>query len=231
MKKKHLQHVLLIEDDLKLAELICQGLRRGGYAVDHAADGETGLAKISAHDYELLITDLMMPGLDGLTLIATLRQMGNQLPLLILSAKSSVNERIEGLQAGADDYLVKPFSFDELLARVEALLRRTRPEAASTELQVENLRVDLLCGKVFREDVEIELQPQEYMLLVYLMRNKGRSVTRSMIIKQVWQYNMDPLTNVVESRICHLRNKIDRGFSPKLIQTIRGYGYALRTMA
>jgi len=230
MEKESSNRVLVAEDDLKLAELICQGLRRDGYVVDHAADGKTGLAMASACKYEMLITDLMMPGLNGLTLIATLRRLGNSLPVLILSAKSNVNERIEGLQAGADDYLVKPFSFDELLARVDALLRRTRPEAVSTELQVENLRIDLLRGKVFRNDFEIELQPQEYMLLVYLMRNKGRTVTRSMIIRQVWQYNIDPLTNVVESRICHLRNKIDHGFSPKLIQTIRGRGYALRPL-
>jgi two-component system OmpR family response regulator len=182
------------------------------------------------NNYALLVSDLMLPEMDGLELIEKLRRNGGLLPVLILSAKSSVDERVEGLHAGADDYLVKPFAFDELLARVEALLRRTRPEPASTELQVENLRVDLLRVKVFRDETEIEIQPQEYSLLVYLMRNQGRIVTRSMIIKEVWEYNVDPLTNVVESRICRLRGKIDRGFFPKLIQTIRGYGYALRAM-
>ncbi len=187
-----------------------------------------GLALALKHKYALLITDIMMPRVDGLTLIAVLRRHSDQIPVLILSAKSSVDERVKGLHAGADDCLVKPFAFNELLARVEALLRRIRTEPAPTELQIENLRIDLLRGQVFRDKTKIVLQPQEYALLVYLMRNKGRVVTRSMIIEQVWQYNMDPLTNVVESRICHLRNKIDRDFSPKLIQTKRGRGYVLR---
>lgn len=223
--------ILLVEDDLKLADLVCRGLGREGYEVDHATEGEMGLSMALKQKYALLITDVMMPRMDGLALIVALRQHIDQIPVLILSAKSSVDERVEGLHAGADDYLIKPFAFDELLARVEALLRRTRQEPAPTELQIESLRIDLLRGKVFRDKTEIVLQPQEYTLLVYLMRNKGRVVTRSMIIEQVWGYNVDPLTNVVESRICHLRNKIDRDFSPKLIQTIRGYGYALRPLA
>jgi two-component system OmpR family response regulator len=151
--------------------------------------------------------------------------------VLILSAKGSVNERIEGLQAGADDYLPKPFSFDELAARIDALLRRSRMDAAPTVLEMEDLRIDLLEGKVFRGDTEIMLQPQEYALLVYLMRNRGRIVTRSMVLHDVWHYNADPLTNVVESRICKLRRKIDSGFSPKLIRTVRGSGYEIRPMA
>ena len=229
-KKEPFVRILLVEDDRELADLICRGLRRKGYGVDHATDGKSGLEMVLSKNHGLLISDLMLPEMDSLNLIKELRKNNGQLPVLILSAKSSVDERVEGLHAGADDYLVKPFAFDELLARVEALLRRIRQEPAATELQVENLRVDLLRGKVFRNETEIEIQPQEYALLVYLMRNKGRIVTRSMIIKEVWEYNVDPLTNVVESRICHLRGKIDRGFSPKLIQTIRGYGYALRSV-
>ncbi|WP_372794285.1 response regulator transcription factor [Pontiella sp.] len=222
--------ILLVEDDRELADLIGRGLRREGYAVDHAADGERGLSRAEADPYALLICDLMLPKLDGLSLIETLRRRGSRLPVLVLSAKTLVEERVEGLHAGADDYLTKPFAFDELNARVEALLRRSRVEPPAPEIRVENLRVDLLQGKVFRDESEIELQPQEFALLVFLMRNHGRVVTRSMIIEQVWHYNVDPLTNVVESRICRLRNKVDRSFSPKLIQTVRGYGYALRTM-
>lgn len=222
--------ILLVEDDRELAALIRRGLKREGYAVDHAADGESGLARAGAEPYALLICDLMLPKMDGLSLIESLRRRGNRMPVLILSAKTLVEERVEGLHAGADDYLTKPFAFDELSARVEALLRRSRVEPPAAEIRVENLRVDLLQGKVFRDETEIQLQPQEFALLVFLMRNKGRVVTRSMIIEQVWHYNIDPLTNVVESRICRLRNKIDRSFSPKLIQTVRGYGYALRTM-
>ncbi len=222
--------ILLVEDDRELAALIRRGLKREGYAVDHAADGESGLARAGTEPYALLICDLMLPNMDGLSLIESLRRRGNRMPVLILSAKTLVEERVEGLHAGADDYLTKPFAFDELSARVEALLRRSRVEPPAAEIRVENLRVDLLQGKVFRDETEIQLQPQEFALLVFLMRNKGRVVTRSMIIEQVWHYNIDPLTNVVESRICRLRNKIDRSFSPKLIQTVRGYGYALRTM-
>ena len=220
--------ILLIEDDCTLAEFICRGLHRAGFTVTHAEDGKSGLEQASSHEFDLLVTDLMLPRMDGLSVISALRQRGDSTPVLILSAKSKVDERVEGLHAGADDYLVKPFSFDELVARIEALLRRSRSEAMPTQLCLENLRVDLLSGKVFRDETEIELQPQEYALLVFLMRNKGRVVTRQMIIEQVWRYNIDPLTNVVESRICRLRNKIDRGFEPKLIQTQRGIGYVLR---
>ncbi len=228
MEKGNPTRIMLVEDDRELADLVCRGLSRAGYRVEHAENGRRGLEMLNAGRFDLLVTDLMLPGMDGLELIAYLRRQGNRLPTLILSAKSSVEERVEGLHTGADDYLVKPFAFDELLARVEALLRRTRPEPASTELRVANLRVDLLRNRVFRGDAEIEMQPQEYALLLYLMRNKGRIVTRSMLIKEVWQFDIDPMTNIVESRICRLRGKVDRGFSPKLIQTVRGYGYALR---
>lgn len=231
MEKNPPVRILFIEDDPRLAVLVCRGLRRDGYAVDHTDDGDAGLALAREGNYDLLVTDLMLPGLDGLSLVAQLRKKNLRIPVLVLSAKGSVSERVEGLQAGADDYLPKPFAFDELLARIDALLRRTRMDAKPTVLEVEDLRVDLLLGKVFRGEAEIELQPQEYALLVYLMRNRGRVVTRTMILEEVWQYNIDPLTNVVESRICKLRKKIDGCFSPKLIQTIRGSGYAIRPMA
>jgi two-component system OmpR family response regulator len=231
METKPPVRLLFVEDDPKLADLVCRGLRREGYEVDHAADGETGLVLAERRAYSLLITDLMLPGRDGLSLVTALRQNNARIPVLVLSAKSSVNERIEGLRAGADDYLVKPFSFGELLARMDALLRRARMEPVPTVLEVEDLRVDLLSGKVFRAETEIELQPQEYALLVYLMRNRGRIISRTAILAEVWQYNIDPLTNVVESRICKLRKKVDGDFGPRLIQTIRGQGYALRPVA
>jgi len=231
MVTKHPSRLLLVEDDPKLAELICRGLRREGYAVDHVADGVTGLARAAAGKYGLLITDRMLPGIDGLALVAALRRDHAAIPVLVLSAKGRVDERVEGLQAGADDYLIKPFAFDELLARIEALMRRARLDALPTVLEVEDLRVDLLQGKVMRSGHEIALQPQEYALLVYLMRHRGRVVSKMTILEEVWQYNMDPLTNVVESRICKLRKKIDSGFTPRLIQTIRGSGYAIRPEA
>ncbi|MBN2163857.1 MAG: response regulator transcription factor [Pontiellaceae bacterium] len=228
MENKQSQPILFVEDDEKLSELVCRSLRRSGYSVDHAPDAETASGMAAAKTYSLLVTDLMLPGQDGLSLLVSLRSVNPKLPVLILSAKGSVNERIEGLQAGADDYLPKPFAFDELAARIDALLRRSRIETAPEVLEEADLRVDLLAGKVFRGDVEIELQPQEYALLVYLMRNRGRIVTRSMVLHDVWHYNADSLTNVVESRICKLRRKIDTEFRPKLIHTVRGSGYEIR---
>ncbi len=197
METKHSQPILFVEDDRKLADLVCRSLRRGGYDIDYAPDGESALEMAEAKAYGLLITDLMLPGVDGLALLTALRQRHRKLPVMILSAKGSVNERVEGLQAGADDYLPKPFSFDELAARIDALLRRSRPDPGPAVLEVEDLRVDLLAGKVFRSGEEIKLQPQEYALLVYLMNNRGRIVTRSMVLHDVWNYNVDPLTNVV----------------------------------
>ena len=220
--------ILFVEDDEKLANLVRRSLRRNGYEVDHAATAEAALELAAAKTYSLLVTDLMLPGVDGFSLLARLREKNPKLPVLILSAKGSVNERIEGLRAGADDYLPKPFSFDELAARIEALFRRHQLESEPEVLEEVDLRVNLLLRKVFRGDAEIELQPQEYALLVYLMRNRGRIVTRSMVLHDVWHYNADPMTNVVESRICKLRKKIDSGHTTKLIQTVRGSGYEIR---
>lgn len=228
MEEKSSQPILFVEDDEKLSDLVCRSLRRSGFMVDHAPDAESAVEMAASVTYSLLATDLMLPGEDGLALLATLRRSNPKLPVLILSAKGSVDERIEGLQAGADDYLPKPFSFGELAARIDALLRRSRIEAEPEILTEADLNVDLLAGKVYRGNVEIDLQPQEYALLLYLMRNRGRIVTRAMVLHDVWHYNADPLTNVVESRICKLRKKVDTGFSPKLIQTIRGRGYEIR---
>jgi len=230
MENKSAQPILFVEDDEKLSDLVVRSLRRSGYLVDHAADAESALERAAVKTYTLLVTDLMLPGADGFSLLAALREKNPRLLALILSAKGSVNERIEGLQAGADDYLPKPFSFDELAARIDALFRRNHMDTGPDVLEVKDLSVDLISGQVVRGEMEIELQPQEYTLLVYLLRNRGRIVTRSMVLHDVWHYNTDPLTNVVESRICRLRKKIDFGFDTKLIHTVRGVGYEIRPM-
>ncbi|MDF7808657.1 response regulator [Pontiellaceae bacterium B12219] len=218
--------ILLIEDDQKIALFVLKGLRQSGYTVEHAQRGDDGLRTALAGNHSLLIVDLMLPGLDGLQIIQQFRDARRNTPILILSAKSDIEDRVLGLRAGADDYLVKPFSFAELLARVEARLRRY-DQHPPAELCVANLRVDILRNKVFRDDDEIFLQPLEYMLLVYLMRQVDRVVSKDTILQQVWQYNAGSQTNVVEARICQLREKIDRSYEPKLIHTIRGAGYAL----
>lgn len=219
--------ILLVEDDQKTAAFIIKGLKEAGFVVAHAADGEDGLFLAVSESFDAAIIDIMLPKIDGLTLIEGMRSQNVLTPVIVLSAKSSVDDRIKGLQAGGDDYLVKPFAFAELLARVQALIRRSHRIPEPTTVTVENLRIDLLRHKVFRDDEEIELQPKEYALLEYLMRNAGRVVSKTMIMEHVWDYNFDPGTNVVEARICRLRDKIDKGYYPKLIHTIRGIGYVL----
>lgn len=219
--------ILLIEDDLKIAQSVCKGLRGQDFVVDHATDGETGLSMAQTNGYALLVVDLMLPKLDGLSVIRRFRAEHCNTPILILSAKGTVDERVEGLNAGADDYLVKPFSFIELLARIQAKVRQIRTSPETTRLQIADLEIDLLRHKVFRSGMEIELQQMEYMLLVYLIRHQGHPVSKNMIMEQVWEYRAFPQTSVVETRICRLREKIDRGFSSKLIHTIRGIGYVL----
>lgn len=219
--------ILLIEDDATIARSVTKGLADHGYAVDHASDGETGLSMAQTNGHALLVVDLMLPRLDGLSVIRQLRKQGHGAPILVLSAKGSVDERVEGLNAGADDYLAKPFSFIELLARIQAQLRRAQSTPETARLRIADLEVDLLQRKVFRNAVEIELQQMEYLLLVYLIRHHGQPVSKNMIMEQVWEYRAFPQTNVVETRICRLRDKVDRGFSPKLIHTIRGVGYVL----
>ncbi len=219
--------LLLVEDDAKIASFVIKGFKAEGFAVDHATDGLSGLEMALSETYDVMIVDLMLPVMDGLELIRRIRREGLRTPVIILSAKDRVEDRVKGLQSGSDDYLVKPFAFSELLARVQALIRRATGVAESQRLQVADLVLDLATHKVTRNGVRIELQPLEFSLLEYLMRNAGRVVSRSMIMEHVWNYNFDPQTNVVEARICRLRDKIDRGFDKKLIHTVRAVGYRL----
>ncbi len=220
--------LLLIEDDLKIAAFVSKGFKEAGFVVEHASDGKAGLQMALTSSYDVAVVDIMLPGLDGLSIIDELRQRRFKLPVIILSAKRSIDERVEGLQAGGDDYLTKPFAFSELLARVQALIRRASDTPEPTGITVGDLSIDLLRHTVTRADRKIELQPREFVLLEYLARNAGRVVSKTMIMEHVWDYNFDPKTNVVESRICRLRDKIDKGFDTPLIHTVRGAGYVLR---
>jgi two-component system OmpR family response regulator len=220
--------VLVVEDDVKVASFIVKGLNAAGYAVDHALDGENGLHMALTEPYDTAIIDIMLPKLDGLSLIERMRKEKISTPVIILSAKASIDDRVKGLQRGGDDYLTKPFAFSELLARVQALIRRASGLSEPTRLTVGNLSMNLLTREVKRGDRKIELQPIEFSLLEYLMRSAGRIVSRTMIMEHVWNYNFDPQTNVVEARICRLRDKIDRDFDKKLIHTVRGVGYVLK---
>jgi two-component system, OmpR family, response regulator len=220
--------LLLIEDDRKIAHFVKNGLREAGFVIDHAVNGEDGLHYLLTETYDAAIIDLMLPRLDGLSIIREIRSQGVTTPILILSAKRSVVERVEGLISGGDDYLTKPFAFTELIARVHALMRRSSMAEARPELTVADLRLNMHTREVFRGDVAIQLQPLEFSLLAYLMRNVGRIVSKTMIMENVWDYNFNPGTNVVESKICYLRDKIDRQAAMKLIHTIRGVGYVLK---
>ena len=219
--------VLLVEDDVGIASFIVKGLGQAGFVAEHATDGRSGLHWLSTQPFDAAVVDIMLPEIDGLTLVQTARRENVTTPVLILSAKSSVDDRVKGLQSGGDDYLVKPFAFAELLARLQALIRRAGRVSEPTSLTVGSLRMDLLGRKVERDGRAIELQPREFALLEYLMRSAGRVVSKTMIMEHVWDYNFDPETNVVEARICRLRDKLDRGSSAKLIHTIRGAGYVL----
>jgi two-component system OmpR family response regulator len=220
--------ILVVEDDIKIASFIIQGLKAAGYAVDHALDGETGLDMALTEPYDTIILDIMLPKRDGLSLVETMRKEKIRTPVIILSAKGSIDDRIKGLQTGSDDYMTKPFAFSELLARVQALIRRASGLSEPTSLTVGDLSVNLLTREVTRGKKKIDLQPIEFSLLEYLMRHTGRVVSKTMIMEHVWNYNFDPQTNVVEARICRLRDKIDRDFSRKLIHTLRGVGYVLK---
>lgn len=220
--------VLVAEDDTKIAHFIVKGLKQAGFAVDHAADGEAGLYLASDVPYDLLIIDIMLPKLDGLSLIEQLRRRKVDAPVIILSAKRSVEDRVKGLQTGSDDYLTKPFAFAELLARVQALIRRATKTSEPTRLTAGDLSLDLLTREVMRCDRRIELQPREFALLEYLMRHTGRVLSKSMIMDHVWGYDFDPQTNVVDVLVCRLRNKVDQDFDTKLIHTQRGVGYVLK---
>ena len=220
--------VLLVEDDVKIASFILKGLRSAGYAVDHAADGEEGLHLALTEPYDAAVIDLMLPRRNGLALIREMRVEKVNTPVLILSAKGSVDDRVKGLETGGDDYLTKPFAFSELLARVQALIRRASGAAEPTRLSVGDLSVNLLNREVLRGGKRIDLQPREFSLLEYLMRNAGRIVSKTMILEHVWDYHFDPQTNVVEARISRLRDKIDRIAGRKMIHTVRGAGYVVR---
>ena len=220
--------ILLVEDDLKIAGFVVKGLKESGFVVDHAVDGDEGLHMALRSHYDTAIIDIMLAKMDGLSLIEEIRSNKIKMPLLILSAKRSVDDRVMGLQRGGDDYLTKPFAFAELLARVQALIRRTSQIAEPMHLEVNDLYLNLLTREVMRDKRRIELQPKEFSLLEYLMRNKGRVVSKTMIVEHVWGYNFDPQTNVVEARMSKLRDKIDKDARVKLIHTIRGVGYVLR---
>jgi heavy metal response regulator len=218
---------LIIEDDATIAEFVSRGLREAGFAVDRASDGDEGLAMALKADYDVAIVDIMLPKKEGLAVIDELRRRGRSTPVLILSARRSVDDRVRGLQAGGDDYLTKPFAFAELLARVQALVRRATRAPEPTTLTVGDLSLDLLSRKVTRGGVVVELRPREFALLEYLMRNAGKVVSKTMILSHVWEYNFDPQTNIVDVLVSRLRDKIDRPFEVKHLKTVRGVGYVL----
>ncbi|MCP4115867.1 MAG: response regulator transcription factor [Desulfobacteraceae bacterium] len=223
--------LLIIEDDREIAGFIKKGFTQEGFVVDHAADGEEGLALALVESYDAAVIDLMLPKLSGLSVIETLRKRRINLPVLILSARRSVDDRVRGIQRGGDDYLVKPFAFSELLVRVQALIRRSSGTTEPSGLSVADLSLDLLTREVVRNGVSIDLQPREFALLEYMMRNVDRPVSKTMILEKIWDFHFDPQTNVVDVLVCRLRNKVDKGFPEKLIHTIRGLGYVLKTGA
>ena len=219
--------VLLVEDDRQVVSFLLKALREVGAVVDHAADGREGLFLAAGEKYDVLIIDRMLPKLDGLAIVRTLRASGNSTPVLILSALGEVDDRVEGLRAGGDDYLVKPFAFSELHARLEALVRRGVGESLAATLRVADLEMELLPRQVTRAGQSIQLQPREFRLLEYLMRHAGQVVTRTMLLESVWDYHFDPQTNVIDVHISRLRAKIDRDFPEPLLHTVRGAGYRL----
>ncbi|HSC33766.1 MAG TPA: response regulator transcription factor [Thermodesulfobacteriota bacterium] len=220
--------VLVVEDDKKIASFVMNGLRQAGFAVDHAGDGEEGVHLAMHESYDAAVIDIMLPKLDGLSLIDEIRRSGVKTPVLILSARRTVDDRVKGLEAGGDDYLTKPFAFSELLARVQALIRRSSGSTGATYLKTGDLSMDLLTRRVVRAGEDIELQPKEFSLLEYFMRNPGRVVSKTLIMEHIYDYNFDPQTNVVDVLVCRLRNKLDKDFDSKMIQTIRGVGYVLK---
>jgi len=219
--------VLLVEDDVRTAAFIIKGLKQAGYAVDHAPDGREGLHLLLSESYDATIMDIMLPKMNGLMIIERIRQEGRTTPAIFLSAKREVDDRVRGLQAGGDDYLVKPFAFSELLARLQALIRRGTGVVESTRLVLGELELDVVKRKVSRGGKIIELQPREFSLLEYLMRNVGRVVSKTMIMEHVWNYDFDPTTSVVDTCVCRLRAKLNEGFPLELIRTLRGVGYVL----
>ena len=219
--------VLIVEDDEQVAGFVSTALTGAGFVADVARDGVEGLKLAEGRAYDVMIIDLMLPGMVGLELIRRLRSEEINTPIIVLSGKSSVSDRVAGLRIGADDYLVKPFAFDELLARIQSLMRRDRGAGTPVRLKVSDVTLDLLSRRAYREEDEIELQPREFVLLEYLMRNRGRVVTRSEILQHVWGYDFNPATNLVDVHICRIREKIERPGKPRLLRTVRGIGYVL----
>jgi len=227
-KEKRPMRILLVEDDEKIASFIIGGLRQSGFAVDHAANGLDGLHLAATEPYAVAVIDVMLPGLDGLKVIEELRRRKVNTPIIILSAKRSVEDRVRGLETGSDDYISKPFSFSELLARVQALIRRSSSVSEPTRLTVGELSMNLLTREVHRGETAVQLQPREFALLEYFMRNAGKVLSKTMIMEHVWDYHFDPQTNLVDVLVCRLRNKIDRDWDKKMLHTLRGVGYVLK---
>jgi two-component system OmpR family response regulator len=221
-------HVLVVEDDERVAGHVVKGLRAAGWLVDHVADGRRALFQVAAESYDVVVLDRMLPNVDGLKILQTMRASGDETPVLILSALGDVDNRVKGLRAGGDDYLAKPFAFSELLARLEALSRRKGVMQETTELRLADLEMNLITRTVTRSGRPIDLTVREFALLEHLLRNAGRVVSRSMLLEAVWDYNFDPQTNIIDQHVSRLRQKIDRDFSPPLLQTVRGMGYSLR---
>jgi two-component system OmpR family response regulator len=220
--------VLVIEDDPETLDFIVQGLEQSGHVVDRAENGREGLVLALSKSHDAIVLDRMLPELDGLSIVRTLRSEGHRTPVLVLSALGEVADRVEGLRGGGDDYLVKPFAFSELVARLDALVRRGRAQTPETRLELADLEMDLLARTVKRGGKLIALQPREYRLLEVLMRHSGQVVTRTMLLESVWDYHFDPQTNVIDVHVSRLRSKIDKGFDPPLLHTVRGVGYVLR---
>ena len=220
--------LLVVEDDREAAAFLVKGLKESGHTVDHAADGREGLLLATTERFDAIVLDRMLPGMDGLAIVAALRASENPTPVLILSALDQVDDRVRGLKAGGDDYLTKPYAFSELMARLESLLRRGAGGKTETKLKVGELEIDLLARTVRRGTAEIELLPREFRLLEYLARNAGHVVTRTMLLEQVWDYHFDPQTNVIDVHISRLRQKIDKGYAKPMLHTVRGAGYCLK---
>lgn len=219
--------ILIVEDDMKTAAFVEKAFQQAGFVTCHVTDGEDALARATTEEFDVAVMDLMLPKLDGFSVIEGIRNAGRNFPIIVLSAKGSVESKVKGLEKGGDDYMSKPFSITELLARVQALLRRSTSAPDSVTLTVEDLTLDIVSRRVYRGKDRIELQPLEFQLLEYLMRNRGRVVSKTTIMEHVWGYDFDTQTNIVESRVCHLRDKIDKPYERKMIKTVRGFGYVI----
>ena len=221
--------ILVVEDDPKISSLVAKGLRENGWDVETAADGKAGLQRAREISFDAIVADVMMPELDGLGMVIKLRSLGISSPVIMLSAKRSVDDKVRCLRAGADDYLAKPFAISELLARIESVVRRSQPAPELQRIEADGVELDLLARLVRREERRIDLQPREFSLLELLMRNRGKPLSKTQLLEKLWDYSFDPQTNIVDVLVCRLRNKLDRDFARKLIHTLRGVGYVFRS--